>query len=218
MIFDKMRLATHSVMNEIFAQPFNHELCNGTLPRQKFISYLQQDALYLADYSRALALTAARLSCDHQYRLFLQFALDAIKAEQDLHSSYLKQQQHSVSMRVEQNPACFMYTNYLLKMASTASVEESVASLLPCFWVYQQVGSKIAKMRTSSNPYDNWIELYSGEKFYSSVEIAIKVTNDLSQIASSEIKEKMITAFVRSTQLEWYFWDNAYRQEKWALF
>jgi thiaminase/transcriptional activator TenA len=176
---------------------------------------LQQDALYLADFSRALALTAARLTCNEQAHQFLQFSIEAISAEQDLHLTYLKKNQSSLNLSIEQSPACFMYTNYLLRMASIASVEEAVASLLPCFWVYRELGKKIAKITIANNPYENWIKLYSGEQFESSVESAINVTNALSNVASEELKRKMISAFVRSTQLEWHFWESAYNQETW---
>lgn len=213
MIFEKMSKEVHSIMTKIIDHPFNQELAKGILSKEKFIHYLQQDALYLADFSRALALTAARLSCNEQAHQFMQFAIGAIKAEQELHLDYLKQ--HSSHSAVKQSPACFMYTNYLLRMATMASVEEAVASLLPCFWVYREVGSTIFKTQGENNPYKSWIQLYSGEQFAASVNLAINVTNKLSDFASEEIKVKMISAFVRSTQLEWYFWESAYNQEDW---
>jgi len=213
-----MSHAVQLIMHKIFDQPFNQELSKGILPQEKFIHYLQQDALYLADYSRALALTAARLACNEQAYQFMQFALSAIRAERDLHLNYLRKHQGSSLIKVEQNQACFMYTNYLLRMASTASVEEAVASLLPCFWVYREVGKKIAQAKSENNPYEGWIDLYSGEQFDFSVKLAIDITNALSKITSDEIKRKMISAFVRSTQLEWHFWESAYTQEKWLTY
>lgn len=215
MIFEKMSSSVSPIMRKIFDQPFNQELSQGTLSKEKFIHYLQQDALYLADYSRALALTAGRLTCNEQAHQFMQFALGAIKAEQDLHLSYLNEHESLLTFNMQQSPACFMYTNYLLRMASTASVEEAVASLLPCFWVYREVGKQITKAKIINNPYAKWIELYSGEQFDSSVNLAIEIMNALSDVASDQLKAKMISAFVRSTQLEWHFWESAYHQEKW---
>lgn len=217
MIFEKMHTIVNPIMTKIFTQPFNQELAKGILPQKKFIHYLQQDALYLADYSRALSLTAARLPCNKQAHQFMRFALDAIIAEQDLHSSYLTQYQATVTLSIEQNQACFMYTNYLLRMASTASVEEAVASLLPCFWVYREVGKQLLHDMSPNNPYTNWIALYSGKQFDSSVKLAIDVMNALGDVASDTIKRKMILAFTRSTQLEWHFWESAYSQEKWLI-
>jgi thiaminase/transcriptional activator TenA len=215
MIFKKMTGATNSIMDKIHNHPFNRELSAGSLPKEKFIYYLVQDALYLLDFSKALALTAARLSNNDHVQQFMQFSLEAVYAERDLHVNYLHKNKISDLLNREQNPACFMYTNYLLKTASLASVEEAVASLLPCFWVYREVGKNIALKEHADNPYNEWIALYSSNQFDLTVTSAINITIELGHAASSSTQEKMISAFVRSTQLEWLFWDNAYSQEKW---
>ncbi|WP_131782904.1 TenA family protein [Legionella gresilensis] len=214
MIFKDMAQATNEIQIKIHHHPFNIQLAEGTLPKDIFIFYLIQDALYLADYSRALSITAARLPRNPHTQQFIQFALDAIKAERELHLSYLSQVSFPNYVD-EANPACFMYTNYLLRMASLASVEEAVASLLPCFFIYHEVGKSMVANLWQTHPYYNWIALYSSEEFATSVRIAIEITNELGGESSKTTKFKMIQAFVKSTQLEWYFWQGAYKQEKW---
>ena len=44
----------------ILELPFNVELCNGELSEDCFAFYVKQDSMYLADFSRALAITDAR--------------------------------------------------------------------------------------------------------------------------------------------------------------
>jgi thiaminase (transcriptional activator TenA) len=217
MIFNKMCSAVENIIQQIHDQPFNHELSQGILPKEKFIHYLRQDALYLSDYARALALTAARLANNDHAQQYIQFSQQAIKAERQHHINYINKNNLTNTLPIEQSPACFMYTNYLLKTASLASVEEAVSSLLPCFWVYREVGKNIAKKQKTSNPYHEWISLYSSEQFDASVNAAIDVTNQVGDMASTSIKEKMIAAFLRSTQLEWLFWDSAYHQETWLI-
>ena len=215
MLFNEMCIAVDSMMIQIFNQPFNQELSQGILSKKIFMHYIIQDALYLADYSRALALTAARLPDIKHTQQYLQFALGAVQAERELHMEYLNNQS---ILHVEKSPACFMYTHYLINTANTASVEEAVASLLPCFWIYHKVGKKIIESQTDLiNPYQNWINLYASEEFYRSVELAIAIINELGIGASASTKNKMIAAFIRSTQLEWLFWDSAYRCESWAI-
>lgn len=217
MIFEKMCHAAAPIINEIHKQKFNLELSQGILPKEKFIHYLIQDSLYLSEFSKALALTAVRLSDNDQAQQFLQFAIDSIKTEHNLHDKYMKENNQIKILTKEQSPVCFMYTNYLLKTASLASVEEAVASLLPCFWVYWEVGKNISIKKKINNPYNEWIALYSSNQFDLSVNLAINTTNSLGNSASDFIKEKMISAFVRSTQLEWLFWESAYYQEQWLI-
>ena len=90
MLFNEMRENVADLMPKIYALPFNQELANGTLPLEKFTFYLAQDALYLVNFAKAQALTAGRLPHSHQTELFIQFAMDAIKAERELHINTLK--------------------------------------------------------------------------------------------------------------------------------
>ncbi len=216
MIFERMRQETKFLLKKIHQHPFNIELAQGRLDLSKFIYYLIQDSLYLVDFSKALAITAARLPERHDSRQYMQFALGAIEAENQLHLDFLADHKVSNLAAHRQSPACFMYTNYLLKIASLASVEEAVASLLPCFWIYSEVGKKIAAMEIiSNNPFQDWIDLYASDAFAGSVESAIDTVNMLGQQASETIKNNMLSAFIKATELEWLFWDSAYALQEW---
>jgi thiaminase/transcriptional activator TenA len=213
MIVDKMINSVSEIMHHIQQHAFNKELASGTLAREKFSFYLVQDALYLADFSRALALTAARLPDTHHARKFIQFSHEAINVERDLHLKYLAEHQSMDLLKTEQNPTCFMYTNYLIKMATTASVEEAVSSLLPCFWVYGEVGKIIAATQCANNPYSDWIAMYSSDQFNTTVKEAIQIINEVGNASPEHTKVKMISAFKRATHLEWLFWQSVYDHE-----
>ncbi len=51
---------TEALRQRILDLPFNRELANGTLTQERFQFYMIQDALYLEQYSRALAVAAAK--------------------------------------------------------------------------------------------------------------------------------------------------------------
>lgn len=51
------------------------------------------------------------------------------------------------------SPACCHYVSYLLATAATRSIAETVAALLPCFWVYRDVGHAIHAVAAPDNPY-----------------------------------------------------------------
>ncbi|MFZ3237822.1 MAG: hypothetical protein WA184_20955, partial [Stellaceae bacterium] len=57
---DEARHRTQALRAAIEALPFNTELAAGTLARARFEHYITQDALYLGQFSRALALAAAK--------------------------------------------------------------------------------------------------------------------------------------------------------------
>jgi len=86
---------------------------------------------------------------------------------------------------------------------------------LPCFWIYREVGHHILKPAQPHNPYQNWIDTYSGEEFSTAVDRAITITEDVAAAAPEPLRERMRAAFVISSRMEWKFWDSAYQLDTW---
>jgi thiaminase/transcriptional activator TenA len=205
--------ATGDVYDAIVALPFNRELAAGTLDPAIFRFYIVQDSLYLIDFARALAITGARADTAQRVLEFLQHAQGAVVVERSLHEHYFAE--FGVRPGAGQSPSCAFYTNYLLATASQRSYEEAVAALLPCFWIYREVGTAIHRAAPAGNPYQRWIDTYAGEEFGAAVDRAIAATDAAADHASPRIRALMEEAFLTSARLEWRFWDSAYRQEIW---
>ncbi|MEM7802662.1 MAG: TenA family protein, partial [Chloroflexota bacterium] len=154
----------------ILELPFNQELMAGTLAQEKFEFYIYQDSLYLADYGKALAILGSR-SLEAQRMLdFWEFASNAIVVERALHEGYINK--FNINSQAERSPSCAAYTNFLLATTSQRSYEEGIAGVLPCFWIYREVGNYIYDKAADNNPYQDWIDTYSGEEFHLAVEKA----------------------------------------------
>ncbi len=201
------------VYQKILDHPFNQELTRGTLERERFQFYMKQDSLYLVDFARALALAASRATTPDDIVLLLEFSKGAIVAERGLHQYYFEL--FDITLDVDKAPACFAYTNFLLETCSHKSYEEGIAALLPCFWVYREVGLHIHQNAAPENPYQKWIDTYSGEEFANIVDDAIDLTDRVAANANALQVDRMTQAFIHSTRLEWMFWDSAYRLETW---
>jgi thiaminase/transcriptional activator TenA len=202
-----------SIYNSILTHPFNIELTKGTLSKERFQFYIKQDSLYLADFARALAISASRASCSEDLVLLLDFSKGAVVAERELHKFYFDF--YGLSLDVKKAPGCFTYTHFLISKATNSSYEESLAALLPCFWIYREVGRHIFINAIPNNPYQKWIDTYSGIEFDEVVEKAIDLTNRVAKDANQKQLSMMQDAFLMSSRLEWTFWDSAYHLEKW---
>ncbi|GIW00403.1 thiaminase II [Roseiflexus sp.] len=202
------------IYQAIIQHPFNEELAQGTLSREKFAFYMQQDALYLADFARALATMAGRAPDEEAIIQFARFAEGVAVVERALHFTYFREFGIDAPTR-QQSPSCFAYTNFLLATAACRSYEEGMAALLPCFWIYREVGSDIYRRAAPNNPYQKWIDTYAGQEFAEWVNRAIDLTDAIADQASEPQKARMRDAFVHSSRLEWMFWDSAYRLEQW---
>lgn len=211
---DSLWQQIESIYQAIIEHPFNRELADGTLSRQRFEFYIQQDALYLADFGRALAIVGSRSPSPARMLDFVRFAEGAVVVERALHEEYFQLFGVSDPTTIP-SPSCFAYTNFLIATAAHRSYEEAVAALLPCFWIYRAVGMHIHRCAADHNPYQKWIDTYAGEEFGGLVCKAIEITDQVADRASPEGRETMKKAFVTSSRLEWMFWDSAYRLERW---
>lgn len=201
----------------IDALPFNTELASGTLSRERFRGYIIQDALYLDQYGRALALAGARGPDGETLRLFGESALEAVAVEQALHGTYLKDfgVDAAAMAAAEPSPDNLGYTSFLMAVAYHDPFEVLLAALLPCFWIYWDVGNTIARKAAPNNPYRAWIDTYSDEAYGNAVKRVIAATDRAAATTTPAMRQKMMTAFIRSTQWEWLFWDSAYQMRRW---
>ena len=129
---------SEKICNAILCHPFIQELSAGTLSKERFCYYIEQDALYLMEFARALAFIAGRSPHYKRIAKFLDFSEEAILAQERLvHKFFLDFFDHAPSQ--EMGPACLNYTSFILKQCAVEPIECSIASVFPCFWVYHKV-------------------------------------------------------------------------------
>lgn len=195
---------------------FISELLDGTLDKEKFIFYIQQDALYLSEYGKVLAGIAAKSNDSKHFAAFIKFAGETMAAENELHQHYIKQ--YGSGTKLDPSPTCLLYTSYLHTQLASKPFEVALASVLPCFWIYKEVGDYILSQKTvPNNPYKAWIDTYGGDAYAQSVNLAINICDEVASKCSSEQQEKMTEAFIYCSKMEWMFWDSAYKTEKWMI-
>lgn len=203
----------------ILRMPFNAELAAGTLSEARFKHYIAQDAHYLIGFGRALALTAAKAPDADRIVQFVRAAEEAIVVERALHGSFFEQYGVSSAQfaATPLSPACHHYVSYLLATAYAEPYEVALGAMLPCFWIYAEVGRDIYARAAADNSYRAWIDTYASDEFEEAVKRVIAATDEAAAVASSKLRERMHAAFTRAVQLEWMFWDSAYRLEAWPI-
>lgn len=206
---------TRPIYDAILQLPFLCQLAEGTLPRPVFVRYLMQDALYLTDFSRALALVAARVGHAEDADTLLFFATEAIAVEKALHTDFFRifnVSAHDFSA-AEKSPVTECYTGFLLSHCALSPVSVALAALLPCFWIYREAGKHIHAGSAPENPYRAWISTYADEGFSTTVDRMIALTD---RYAGAE-ETAALKAYHRSAQLEWLFWERTYQGENWPI-
>ncbi|MGI9526369.1 MAG: thiaminase II [Weeksellaceae bacterium] len=206
---------TKFILDDIKSHPFIVELMDETLPEEIFKFYINQDALYLAEYKKVLAILGTRCHQQNETQFFLDAATGIIDVEKALHQHFINQENFSQ----EPSPTCEFYTSFLSNIVNTHSLQEGLAAVLPCFTIYKQIGDYILKNQINhkNNPYQDWINTYGGDEFAESVVQAIDITNNYAGEANEKVIHQMNSAFEKASKLEWMFWDSAYQQESWKI-
>lgn len=208
------------IWHAIYTHPFLNELHAGTLPLDRFTYFILQDYLYLLDFAQVLCLGGAKSPDLKTLEIFTRHALITVEVERSFHASFgrslgFSQKQLDTTPKA---PITEAYTGHLQAVARSGGLGEIVAAVLPCYWIYGEVGKRLYKNRPR-NPkiYREWIETYASEDYWKPVREQIRLMDHLGAIAKSEEKKLMRAHFLLSSRYEFLFWDQAYRMEEWPV-
>ncbi len=201
----------------ILRHPFLSGLTDGSLPRESFRFYAVQDALYLREFARALSMAAARAPEDDWIIMFNEHAAGALKVERALHESFFKEFGLSPAevAATPLAPTNLAYTSYLLAVAYAAPFHEAMAALLPCYWIYWEVGKALERAGSRDPLYARWIGTYASEEFGAVVRAVLEATDRTAAGLGPVERRAMGRHFVTTSRYEWMFWDMGHRQETW---
>lgn len=213
--YSKTRTKTENIFQAIVKHDFVQDLMAGELDKDVFGFYVNQDSLYLSEYKKSLVKVGTKCHRPEERQFFYESATGIIVVEDALHNEFLEDKYRNPTP----SPACELYNSYVARVVNHESVEVGIAAVLPCFTIYKEVGDLILKMQGNrgSNPYQSWIDTYASEAFAAAVKKAIDIANTYALTASPENLAKMEEAFIKTSKLEWMFWDSAYQQEAWKI-
>jgi thiaminase (transcriptional activator TenA) len=207
------------IYDAILAHPFLTGLTDGRLPDDAFAFYVVQDALYLHQYARALAGLAGRAPDAAATEMFARHAADALAVERVLHASLLPELgiDPGAIATTEPAPVNLAYTSFLLATVGFGSYAEGVGAVLPCYWIYWQVGRELARRGSPDPRYQRWIDTYGSEEFGATVQEVLAVTDGLGPGLPPAERDQVRRHFRISSRYEWMFWDMGYRAAVWPV-
>ncbi len=211
--------AIADVYGAILRHPFVRGLADGSLREDAFRHYVKQDAHYLREYARALAVCAARAPDEATIAMFSEHAAGAIAVERELHREFLAGwgADDEALAAVPVAPTTRAYTSYLVATAHGGSFAEALGAVLPCYWIYERVGAALLADGSPHPLYRRWIETYGGEAFGAIVASVLALVDRVGPTLSPDDRERM-RGHVRTTaRYEWMFFDAALRREAWPV-
>ncbi len=207
------------IYTQILRHPFVTGLTDGSLSRDRFVFYAVQDALYLREFARGLALAAAKAPEDDWIIMFSDHAANALRVERSLHESFFKDFGLSPAdvAATPLAPTNLAYTSYLLAVTHGAPFHEGLAALLPCYWIYWEVGKALERAGSPNPLYGRWIATYASEDFGAVVRAVLAATDAIAARLQPAERAAMERHVLATSRYEWMFWDMGWRLEAWPV-
>ncbi|MBM6617745.1 thiaminase II [Bacillus suaedaesalsae] len=209
-------------VNEIWEASFNHpfvtRLANGSLPVGCFRYYVLQDSYYLQQFARVQAIGAAKARDLHTTARMAAHAQGTSEAELSLHENFSKRLGITEEEKAAFKPApsAYAYTSHLYR-AADGHLGHIIAALLPCYWLYYEIGERLKGSVPEEPIYQEWIAAYGADWFRTLVEEQINRLDEIAKNVTEEDRNVMREHFWISSQYEYSFWEMAFRLEEWPV-
>ena len=100
----------------------------------------------------------------------------------------------------------------MLAAAYAGTFAEAVGAVLPCAWIYLEVGKVLSRTGSPNPLYQRWIDMYGGEEYEQLVRAVIDIADELGPSLGERERELVKERFVVASRYEWMFWDMGLRR------
>ncbi len=155
--------ANQDLVGACLKHPFVQGIASGTLPRERFVYYVGQDAFYLEAFARAYSIAGVKAPDWEGFLAFHALAGGALE-ERHLHETYAREWDVDL-VAVEPDPATRRYTDFLLAAAWGHAVGVTAVAMSPCMRLYAFLGQELVRDGIPDHAYSDWIRTYSSPEF-----------------------------------------------------
>lgn len=213
----QLKVLTKDSWEKSLNHPFVQGIVKGTLALDKFRFYILQDTYYLKHYGKVHALAAAKADDFSVTAMLAEKAKLTAEAEITVHKQHA--QLLDITPEEMENfkpaPTAYAYTSHMYRACLLGDLAEVVAAMLPCYWLYADIGYANAKAKPGKKVYQNWIDTYASDWFQQSTKEQIDLLDELMEDANEQKKTRVTEQFVIAKEYELHFWEMAYTQETW---
>mgnify|MGYP004707715577 FL=1 len=214
---DHMHILAQPLWLQSVNHPFIKQLTRGELPVSTFRYYLLQDRYYLSEFGKLHNLIADQLT-DTASINFLRAGADGLKnGEIAVRKSFFTDLNIT---RAEIDftpiaPTAYNYVNHMYAALYRGTPQRAISALLPCYWLYNEIGQALISKGSPVSLYQKWIETYDSKVYTDSVNQMIKLTNLAAQQVDDAERQQMTDVFIKSSAYELGYWQMSLKHENW---
>ncbi|SQC58707.1 thiaminase II [Paenilisteria newyorkensis] len=211
----------HAENREIWQRSKDHrfvqQLVDGSLDRSAFRYYLLQDHYYLTHYVKVIALGIAYAD-DYGAMMELSQSLASLEA-----SELSMREKFYPHVGIETadldgilpSPAAYHYTSHMYRLAGSQSLGRILAGILPCYWLYREIGEQYAGCVSPDPLYQAWLDIYQDAAYAEGLQRQIDLLDRVAQGLPDGVLAEMRADFRISSYAELAFWDMGFERQTW---
>lgn len=112
-------------------------------------------------------------------------------------------------------PTNYAYVTRMDYQLTKFGVAPASAGLLPCYWLYNEIGKELAQKQSPDPIYQTFFDGYAGEDFTTSTTQIREIVDRLAAQVDEPTQALMSEAFAKSCYYEVHFWQMALMKENW---
>ncbi|HIW71965.1 MAG TPA: thiaminase II [Candidatus Levilactobacillus faecigallinarum] len=214
MFTDQAHAATQTSWAASKKHPFIQQLQAGTLPAATFRYYLIQDHYYLQEFAKVHDLAADQTTDDQVARQLRAGAQSLRDGEMAIRQTFFKDLNVTTDeiVATAMAPTGYAYTSHLYRALTTNGTAGAVAALLPCYWLYAEIGTELAQQGSPVPIYQAWIDTYNADDYTGEMSDQLALAN---RVATPSNTDALLNIFEKSSWYELHFWQMALDHETW---
>ncbi|EFR88901.1 tena/thi-4 family [Listeria marthii FSL S4-120] len=202
---------------ETLRHPFVRSLADGTLEKEAFHFYLLQDDYYLSHFEKVIEKSVTQAGTEELAGEMRQVQGRLRQSELLMREQFYPRVGLTERDFSERKPAptAYNYTSHLYRMADFGSFGVTIAALLPCYALYADMGKMYEGARSSEPFYQELLDSYVDENYQKVVLQQKRLVEQAASMADARELSLMKHAFQISVEMEWAFFDMAYKKQNW---
>ena len=96
----------------------------------------------------------------------------------------------------------------MYRAAYEGHLGDTIAAILPCYWLYYEIGERLKECQPEEPIYNEWISAYGSDWFRTLVEEQITRLDTIAEKVTEADRKRMKQHFIINSQYEYSFWGN----------